>query len=107
MLPCYEALDRGEILILFPEGTRGEPEQLATFKKGIAYLSERYPSVPVIPVFMHGLGKALPKGTALFVPFFCDVFVGEAMQWMQDKDSFMKALNERFEALASEGHFEG
>ncbi len=101
--PCYEALDEGKILIVFPEGTRGKPEEMSDFKKGISFLSERYPNVPVTPVFMHGLGKALPKGETLFVPFFCDVFIGDALSWTGGRDIFMRTLNERMEKLAKEG----
>ena len=102
--PCA-ALDRGEIIILFPEGSRGEPERVSQFKKGIAHLAERNPTVPVVPVFMHGLGKALPKGDFVFVPFFCDVFIGEAFSFQGDKQEFMQVLQERFEQLAKEGEF--
>ena len=105
LLPCYEALDNNQILILFPEGTRGEPEQLSNFKKGISYLAEKYPHVPITPIFMHGLGKSLPKGESLFVPFFCDVFVGNALYWQQDREKFMHTLTQQFEALASEGGY--
>jgi 1-acyl-sn-glycerol-3-phosphate acyltransferase len=103
--PCCDALDRGDIIILFPEGSRGEPEKLSQFKKGIAYLAERYPSVSVTPVFLHGLGKALPKDDFVFVPFFCDVFVGEALGYQDNRNTFMESLNARFKALADEGHF--
>ncbi len=98
--PCEEALDRGEILILFPEGSRGEPEVLGRFKRGVAVLAARRPEVPVTPVFLHGLGKALPKDDPILVPFFCDVFVGEAMRG--DETDFLAGLEARMRALASE-----
>lgn len=105
LAPCYEALDKNQILIFFPEGARGHPEQLATFKKGIAYFGERYTQVPIIPIFIHGLGKALPKGELILVPFFCDIFVGNPIEWRDDKTIFMEALNDEFKILAAEGGF--
>ncbi len=105
LVPIDEALHRGEIVILYPEGSRGEPEELDEFKTGIAHLAERHPAVPVFPVFLHGLGKSLPRGEALLVPFFCDVFVGEPLCWTGDKRGFMKELTCRMTALAGEGEF--
>lgn len=102
---CGKALQQGEILIFFPEGSRGEPEQLASFKKGVSYLAEQHPDIPVYPIFMHGLGKALPKGEALLVPFFCDVFVGEPMAWSGDREGYMGELGNRMLALSAEGRF--
>lgn len=99
------ALQQGAILILFPEGSRGEPERLSRFKSGVAHLAKRHPAVPVLPIFLHGLGKALPKGEAILVPFFCDVFVGEALHWHDDKHVWMGELDNAMHALATEGKF--
>ncbi len=99
------ALAAGDILILFPEGSRGEPERLEAFKTGIAHLARRRPEAAVVPVFLHGLGKALPRGSFLLVPFFCDVLVGAAMAWSGSRDAFMAELEQRFAELAEEGHF--
>jgi 1-acyl-sn-glycerol-3-phosphate acyltransferase len=99
----YSALDQGQILILFPEGTRGEPERMSKFKNGIARLAQTRPEVPVIPIFLHGLGKSLPKGEILLVPFFCDIFIGDALPWTGDKASYMQSLDDTMRNLANEG----
>ena len=105
LAPVCEALGRGELVIIFPEGSRGEPERVGEFKSGVAHLAKRFPDVPFVPVFLHGLGKALPSGEALLVPFFCDVFLGEPVRWCGDKGRFMEGLTSRMNALAAEGDF--
>lgn len=77
--PVHKALNEGETIIIFPEGSRGEPEQMRAFKTGVSHLSKDFPEVPVVPIYIHGAGKALPKGEALFVPFIIDVFIGEPL----------------------------
>ena len=63
------ALGAGHSLIIFPEGTRGEAGKIQKFKKGIGLVAQQCPHVPIIPVFMQGMGKLLPKGEMLLVPF--------------------------------------
>ncbi|SFH51225.1 lysophospholipid acyltransferase family protein [Modicisalibacter xianhensis] len=102
---CSAALAQGDILIFFPEGSRGEPERLAEFRGGVARLAARHPEVPFVPIFMHGLGKALPRGEALLVPFFLDVFIGESLCGREHVDNFLPCLRRSIEALRGEGRF--
>ncbi|WP_310427514.1 lysophospholipid acyltransferase family protein [Chamaesiphon sp. VAR_48_metabat_135_sub] len=97
---CSEALERGEILIIYPEGSRGEPESLASFHSGIAHLAKRHPNVPIYPVFIYGLGKVLPKGEKILVPFFCDLAIGEPIVWSGSKQVFMDLLHLKMQELS-------
>ncbi|MCA9791523.1 MAG: 1-acyl-sn-glycerol-3-phosphate acyltransferase, partial [Candidatus Eremiobacteraeota bacterium] len=101
LAPISDALRAGEIVIFFPEGSRGEPEQMTRFKSGIARLAERHPQVPVVPVFMRGLGRALPRGEGLLVPFFLDLYVGQPRCWHAH---FMEQLQTTMDELSRQGH---
>ncbi|HVV67611.1 MAG TPA: lysophospholipid acyltransferase family protein [Gammaproteobacteria bacterium] len=94
----YQAIEENSIIIFYPEGSRGDPEQLIPFKSGIAHIAKQFPHLPIIPIFIHGAGKALPKGEALLVPFCIDVYVEEPLYWQGDKQQFMQMLQEVFTA---------
>ena len=100
--PISEVLQEDGIVLLFPEGTRGEPEKMDEFQRGVAHIARRHPDIPITPVFMHGLGKALPKGEALLVPFFCDMFVGKPLDSQLKKRELMNQLNSSMDELAAE-----
>jgi 1-acyl-sn-glycerol-3-phosphate acyltransferase len=51
---------------------------------------------------MHGLGKALPKGSSVLVPFNCTVNVGEPLYGTGSYNDFMQAFEERIAALGAE-----
>ena len=94
-LTCMgEILSKGDSLIIFPEGTRGKPEIMASFKSGIAHLIGKYPSVPVLPIFMKGMGKSLPRGEMILVPFYCDVIIGQPQYFFGTKEEIVKQVEE-------------
>lgn len=102
LAPVVEALDEGAILIIYPEGTRGEPEKPQEFRRGIAHVSQRRPDVPVVPVYMQGFGRVLPRGSWIPVPFFCDVFVGERLPATDDRKVMMANLQAAISMLADQ-----
>lgn len=69
-------IDAGHNVIIFPEGTRGEPGELQHFKSGIGRLLTQFPDVPVVPVFLTGPERALPKSSFLLLPFWNNIIVG-------------------------------
>jgi 1-acyl-sn-glycerol-3-phosphate acyltransferase len=64
-----EAVDQGNSLIVFPEGTRGLPDQMERFKRGIGLVLAERPNVAVIPAYFKGIGRVWPKGELIPVPY--------------------------------------
>jgi 1-acyl-sn-glycerol-3-phosphate acyltransferase len=96
------ALQRGEILLIFPEGTRGEAEEMGPLKAGIARLAESCPEAPIVPVYLQGAGRVLPRNSKIIVPFNCSAIVGAPMRWLGDRPAFMAQLKSSLEELRAD-----
>jgi 1-acyl-sn-glycerol-3-phosphate acyltransferase len=75
--PLIDALESGDSLILFPEGTRGHAEDPQAFKSGIYNLARRFPQVVLVPAWIHNVQRVMPKGEVIPVPVLCSVTFGE------------------------------
>ncbi|EDH9620769.1 1-acyl-sn-glycerol-3-phosphate acyltransferase [Salmonella enterica subsp. enterica serovar Austin] len=89
---CEQALRDNKILILFPEGTRGEPGILSPLKSGIWHLSQRVPEASVVPVWLCGTERIMAKGNRIPLPLFIDVTIGDALHSHPEKKQFMDDL---------------
>ncbi|KEY56592.1 1-acyl-sn-glycerol-3-phosphate acyltransferase [Serratia sp. DD3] len=99
---CEQALRDNKILILFPEGSRGEPGKLAPLKSGLWHLSQSLPEVPIIPIWLKGTEQVMAKGNRIPLPLFIDVNVGEPLYSHPDKSQFKEALLQRLLQLRQE-----
>lgn len=61
---ALDALARGELVLMFPEGTRSADGRLMQPEPGAALLALRA-GVPVLPMAVVGTQHAMPKGTRL------------------------------------------
>lgn len=102
LAPAREALAAGDIVVIFPEGTRGDGERMARLKNGVARLAASCPDAPVTPIWLQGAGRVLPKGAYVPVPMNCTVLVGAPLRYEGDRMAFMETLRERLEALHAE-----
>jgi 1-acyl-sn-glycerol-3-phosphate acyltransferase len=85
LAPMLEALDQGESLILFPEGTRGSGEAVQEFKSGIYHMAKARPNVDLVPVWLNNSNRVFPKGSILPVPLLCSVIFGQPIRLGADE----------------------
>ena len=74
--PLAQALERGDSVILFPEGTRGHAEEPQAFKSGLYNLAQRFPQVVLVPTWINNVQRVMPKGEVVPVPVLCSVTFG-------------------------------
>ena len=81
-----EALDAGDSLIVFPEGTRNTTQAtLLPFKSGLYHVASRRPDIELVPVWISNLNRVLPKGEIIPIPLVCTVTFGAPLQLQQQE----------------------
>ena len=102
LAPMLAALEAGDSLIVFPEGTRSPDGQIHEFKSGLYHLAKGRPGITLVPVYLQNLSRILPKGDYLPVPLLGSLSVGEPLHLgpEESKTAFLQRAREAVQQLA-------
>jgi 1-acyl-sn-glycerol-3-phosphate acyltransferase len=75
---AQDVLERGDVLILFPEGTRRSGPVIADLHEGAAFLAART-GAAIVPIGIGGTAEAMPKGSKFVRPVKVHIVVGPPM----------------------------
>src|SRR5574337_580995 len=102
---AMSSLDAGEVVAIFPEGTRGDGIYLRPAKSGIGLIAART-GAPVIPVLHTGTGKVFPRGAWFPRPHRITIrfgipcrIAGDANQGQDRIATFSRIIMEKIAAL--------
>lgn len=108
LVPMEAALDAGDSLIIFPEGTRlaEEDSEPGDFKPGLFHLAKKYPNVQFVPVYLENLSRILPKGEIILVPLLAAARFGAPIVLGEDEDkhAFLDRARASLIALGDGAH---
>ncbi|OGL03320.1 MAG: hypothetical protein A3I03_12675, partial [Candidatus Rokubacteria bacterium RIFCSPLOWO2_02_FULL_68_19] len=101
-------LESGHALLVFPEGTRGPEGVLREGKAGAGMLA-LLSGAPVVPAYVEGTGRALPRGRVLPRPVKVRVSFGAPLSFgkvesAHRKERYLEASREMMAAIARLKH---
>jgi 1-acyl-sn-glycerol-3-phosphate acyltransferase len=107
-----ELLEKGEAVLIFPEGTRGDGKTLLPLNRGVAMLAKRT-GAKVVPVGLIGTKERLPKGgklkrakiTVVYGEPFTYADVATDKSDKVNRETFTRILGEKICALCNEHGF--
>lgn len=93
-----QKVKEGYSLMVFPEGTRSESNQIKRFHKGAFYLAEEF-NLDIVPVVIHGASEAIPKGDFVIHHSYLTLSILERIT--PDNLSFGKNYAERTKQIST------
>jgi 1-acyl-sn-glycerol-3-phosphate acyltransferase len=104
---CRQFLEQtGGSLILYPEGTRSPDGEMQVFKTGVGWFANEL-GLPLVPAYIEGSHRILPKGQSIPRSFPLTVRFGEALavaSLFRDGGSIREKRHLIVEQLAQEIH---
>lgn len=101
---CSQLLENsGNILILFPEGTRSSTGEVGEFKPGVGFLVAGK-DIPVVPCYLEGTHAAWPKGAWCPRPKRIHLTIGTPRTFPhlnRDKESILAICRELCAAVSA------
>jgi len=91
---ALDLLKKGELLVLFPEGTRSWKGKLGRLQQGTARIALRA-NVPLVPVIIRGTEKVLPRGKKMVRLAKIEARIGEPLRGKKSKKKDVKTSIER------------
>jgi 1-acyl-sn-glycerol-3-phosphate acyltransferase len=91
-----ERVELGYLLMVFPEGTRSEDNEIKRFHKGAFYLAEQF-NLDILPIYIHGNSESLPKGDHIIYDENITVVIGKRIE--ASDSSFGNSYAERTKSI--------
>ena len=101
--PLIEALQSGDSIIIFPEGTRGHTGEPQKFKSGLFTLAQMFPEAVLVPAWIDNVQRVMPKGEVVPVPILCSVTFGEPVR-LEEGEERRPFLDRAREAVVALRH---
>ena len=100
--PIFDVLKAGHSIIFFPEGTRSCQALPGEFKSGLFRLSETFPDVDLVPVYLENFHRSMPKGKHFPLPIICTIRIGNPLQKMigEEKQLFLERARDAIVRLS-------
>ncbi|NMB11174.1 MAG: 1-acyl-sn-glycerol-3-phosphate acyltransferase [Firmicutes bacterium] len=98
---AMEWLRNGEVVGIFPEGTRGNGKTLLKAQPGSVLLAVKA-GVPIVPMAITGAEKVIPAGKRFPRPVKIKVFVGEPIDFPVDQRGLSREVLEEYSQLVME-----
>ncbi len=104
---ALRVLQEGKALLVFPEGTRGDEGTMREGKAGAGMLAVLSGAV-VVPAYVSGSGRALPRGRVIPRPVKVRVTFGPPLSFKAEapgpsKERYREATEEMMRAIAQLG----